>query len=152
MWNYLTQICLQKYWVGKSYCHLSISSLFSANSGKSLRPVHHQYHAHYLSSSLFVFFIITSFHYHKYLSLSLDSSVHMYSLSVSFISIGKNTDRFLLQIHCLWGNSLSSMFFHSPVCGKTQAIASLWQMWSWLGAQILQISARKYLQMTTAHP
>ena len=25
------------------------------------------------------------------------------------------------------------MFFHSPVCGKTQAIASLWQMWSWLG-------------------
>ena len=25
------------------------------------------------------------------------------------------------------------MFFHSPVCGKTQAIASLWQMWSWVG-------------------
>ena len=25
------------------------------------------------------------------------------------------------------------MFFHSPVCGKTQAIASLWQMWWWLG-------------------
>ena len=82
-------------------------------------------HHLYLYFSLALLFITISIcHCHWF---------HQYSSSVSFKSIGKNTDIFLLQIHCLWGNSLSSMFFHSPVCGKTQAIASLWQMWSWLG-------------------
>ena len=82
-------------------------------------------HHLYLYFSLALLFITISIcHCHWF---------HQYSSSVSFKCIGKNTDIFLLQIHCLWGNSLSSMFFHSPVCGKTQAIASLWQMWSWLG-------------------
>ena len=77
------------------------------------------HHLYLYSSLLFITISICNCHY-----------IHQYSSSVSFISISKNTDIFLLQIHCLWGNSLSSMFFHSPVCGKTQAIASLWQMWS----------------------